>query len=146
MLSRQSCLAGQTPPHRRRHMVFRISLQFQASSTPTRGESIIANFLSPPPSAAEISAGIICSSLPILVALFRDQAAARKSRLPSSLRSLFSRFFSRNSQQSLIEDRNRSSETLRPSMRDASMKTSKDYMQLSETGTMSAKSNSRASY
>lgn len=98
-------------------------------------------------SAAEMSAGIICSSLPILVALFRDQAAARKSRfLPSSLRSLFSRFFSRNSQQSLIEDRNRSSETLRPSTRNASAKTSKDYMQLSETGIMSAKSNSRASY
>ena len=92
-----------------------------------------------PRSAAEMSAGIICSSMPILASLFRGHAPL-KFHVPS-LRYFSSHFTSRTSQLPFISDKTQSSDNLHPSKRDSSLgQEVGDYMEL-ESGTGFAKSN-----
>ena len=136
MLSRQSFIPHHpTSPNKRCNVGRDQCLDFQVRPRciMVRSQSITL------PSAAELSAGIICSSLPILVALFRNHAHP-KSRFPF-LKLLSSRLFSRKFRRALILGQTPSSDHLYPSKHaDSAKQESGDYVQL-ESGSSFVKTN-----
>ena len=135
MLSRQSFVPHQTNPLERWNLGSGQSLHFQVKSRYIMVRSQLIVFFS----AVEISAGIICSSLPILVALFHNHAHP-KSRFPFP-KFLSSRLFSRKSRRALILDQTPSFDHLYPSKHaDSAKQEAGDYVQL-ESGSSFVKTN-----
>jgi hypothetical protein len=89
----------------------------QAPPIPVNRKPPFAIPSNPPPSAAEMSAGIICGCMPVLAPLFRDRAG-KSFPFPSLRYFLSSRFSSRSSRRPFVsDDKIRLAETPPPSKR-----------------------------